>query len=123
ITMMTDKTLDMLREEAEQPPADAASSAATDAAGADSEESDQLGRHGLPEEVFITDEITSKDVHKAVLDELGALDAPHDEANEDEVTQLVDRDKELDAAEDQDDDEITQLVQRDQFFDDGDADA
>jgi hypothetical protein len=101
ITMMTDKTLDMLREEADNAPEEAAD---------DDEMGDEapLGRHGLPEEVFVTDEIHREVLHSAVLDELGALDDEEDQNPPED--------------EDAEDDEITQLVERDQYFDDDASD-
>ncbi len=48
------------------------------------------GRHGLPEEVFVTDEIPRQDVQQAVLDELGELEEDGDEEEaDDEVTEVV----------------------------------
>jgi hypothetical protein len=124
ITMMTDKTFEMLSEEREADKAKLKASAQADSeahedgaskeavektdeeapeespeeAPEESSEEDKPkkssggGRHGLPEEVFVTDEIPRQDVQQAVLDDLGELreDAePSDE--DDEVTELLDR--------------------------------
>lgn len=100
ITMMTDRTLDILREEAGPGPTAApieeAPAAQMPAPQPPPEEPPKLGRHGLPEEVFITDEIHREDVFGAMLDELGALDGgeePRQAPVEEEVTQLVEREQ------------------------------
>jgi hypothetical protein len=145
ITMMTDKTFEMLSEEsgkkaskpgddADGAPADVVSddsaadrSASSEQDQSDSDEAGEVqdedaessedeldeesepdqvepdqgeqekssggGRHGLPEEVFATDEIPRQDVQQAVLDELGELEEDADPVEEDdEVTELIDRD-------------------------------
>lgn len=115
ITMMTHKTLDLLREEAKeaderddseaelQPNAlePAEANNANPPQPDDDTSPDPLGRHGLPEEVFITDEIQREDVHGALLDELGALNSS-----------LVEEDEELDA----EPDEVTTLIEREELL-------
>ncbi|QDG52898.1 hypothetical protein FIV42_19770 [Persicimonas caeni] len=123
ITMMTDKTLEMMREEAGEPaleeeeaaeeptqvvdcdevleedsePAEASDDADEPdetAEAVEAEKSTGKGRHGLPEEVFVTDEIPRQNVQQAVLDELGELEEEVDEdVEDDEVTEVVNQEE------------------------------
>lgn len=109
ITMMTDRTLDMLRDD-NGDDAPNKETAAADTHTPSAPESDahvakrapqepaNRGRHGLPEDVFLTDEIFREDIHASIRDDLKDLD---DDANE---TAEIDED------------EVTQLVERDSFF-------
>ncbi len=114
-TQLVDRE-EVLGEEASAPePADEANSEETDSEETDSEETDSeetdseetdseeaspdeeddaeeapaTGRHGLPEEVFVTDEIPRQGVQQAVIDELGELE----EEDDDEVTELIDEEQ------------------------------
>ncbi|AWV88486.1 hypothetical protein [Bradymonas sediminis] len=117
ITMMTDRTLDMLRsddaprenaplEEHREatPPEEAniASEPQVDDLTDDPTLNEPMadGRHGLPEDVFVTDEIYREDIHAAIRDDLRDLDDDDDEIEEDEVTQLVERNAYFDEADD-----------------------
>lgn len=60
------------------------------------EEKSGKGRHGLPEEIFVTDEIPRQNVEQAVLDELGELEEDVDideDVEDDEVTEVVDQEQ------------------------------
>lgn len=97
ITMMTDRTLDMFRER-DDAPQDDELLADSDAPQAEvvPPPAAPVGRHDLPEDVFVTDEIFRAEVYASVRDDLRDLDddihhqGPAD-GEDDEVTQMVER--------------------------------
>src|SRR5690554_500122 len=103
ITMMTDRTLDMFRESVDGPHED---EAPKDSDAPDAEVVAQpavpVGRHDLPEDVFVTDEIFRADIHASIRDDLKDLD------DDDNHRGPADRE----------DDEVTQMVERDSVFND-----
>lgn len=108
ITMMTDKTFEMMRKEAkvEEAGNEESTEVVEREEAAEDDSSEGKGRHGLPEEVFITDEIPRTSVEQAVIDELGAYE--DEDETEEEVTELLDRD-EVERAEEAEDAGQTEL--------------